>query len=256
MIRLSSSPQDCGYVVHYGRTSCTPIFDIKAGEIQLVDVNFCSGPVSCVPCDDELSITAEPVVSVETDVLGAGPVTVDVKSYDGCTAVILVDATNATLGSRYAIRVTADMSDCRRLSDCFKIRIAGGCGGNSCMTGCGAGCGCGQGGCGSQGSGGASCVPDICDKFLGQETICTSGLAALSPPPGTVSAEIFTTSTLQYMLNGMPPSGSPAIYANMGCTIPLNSLTEIAGFRAESYCPEDQCGNPVDVSFVATYRGC
>lgn len=252
MIRLSSSPQGCGYVVHYGRSSCTPVFDIKAGEIQLVDVNFCSGPSfgggggGCVPCDETITITAEPTVSVETDVMGSGAVTADVKSYDDCTAVIIVDATNATPGSRYAIRVTADMSDCRRLSDCFKVRITNGCGANIC----GPDCGCGAKGC-DQG-----CSAIVCDKFLGQETICTSGLAALSPPPGTVSAEIFTTSTLQYMLNGTPPSGAPAIYANMGCTIPLNSLAEIAGFRAESYCDVDDDGNPIDVSFVVTYRGC
>lgn len=239
MIRLSCSPQGCGYVVHYGRTSCTPIFDIKAGEIQLVDVDFCSG----CGADAALSITGSPVVSVETDVMGAGPVTASVQSVDGCMAVIIVDATAATPASRYAIRVTADISDGRRLSDCFKIRVAGSCSSQAC----GASCGCQ--------SGGASAA-DACNTFLGQETVSLVGVAALSPPPGTVTAEVFVTTKLHYMLNAMPPAGGPAIFADVGTTIPLNSLTEITGFRAESFCPLDENGDPVPVSFVATYRGC
>ena len=226
-IRFNCSASSCGNRVVYGRKSSLPVFEIKAGEIQLVEVDFCDG---CSPCADASALIASTVApTFEVDVLGTGSISVSEKEVSGCVQTLIVDATAATPGSRYTVRSIVNMDDCRRLSECFKVKIGGEC--------------ADDGACDTQ--------PADCNKLLGQESICLEGEAAqLTPPAGTVRAEIFTTSDLQYMLNGTSPSGSPAIYANLGCVIPLNSLEEITGFRAEAYCAPDE------VSFVATYYGC
>ena len=212
--------------VGYGRKCGTPIFEIKSGDAKLVTVGFCDGYNEC----GGPSLTQQPTITTEECVAGTGGISATVKDWDGCQAQILIDAANAFYGEQYNITATGALNNCERCSECFTVKITG---------------------CKPKVSGKCDEEQD-CDKYLGQQDICTDGVASLIPPVGTKYVIISVSSeAIAYRLDGNDPVGRPAIYKNIGEQFQL-SYDEIIGFRVGPYCSGD-CDK---AALVASFYGC